>query len=234
MRSNERTGILACFGEHRHQMMSMRRTVTTIVLCLAALVILVGCGRVRYPNYYTLNLPAPPDPPASENAHATLAIREFSAPTYLRQGAIVYKTSPEEIGFYAYQRWATDPREVVTNAVIDHLRASAAFALVKPYDGRPDASYVVSGRLEKLDEFDYEGGVKVEVALSAQMTSIATGATVWSNGVSEIGDVNKRDVPAVVSEMNRTMERAIEKLLSPMPADVETGPTADKEKLKIR
>jgi hypothetical protein len=80
--------------------------------------------------------------------------------------------------------------------------------------------------LEKLDEFDYDGGIKVEVALSAQMTSIATGATVWSTVVSEVGDVNKRDVPAVVSEMNRTMERAISKLLSPMPADVATGATA--------
>ena len=206
---------------------------TTILFCLAMLVILVGCGRVRYPQYYTLNLPAPPDPPPSENAHATLAIREFSAPTYLRQGAIAYKTSPEQIGFYAYHRWSTDPRELVTNAVIDRLRASGSFAFVKPYDGRPDASYVLSGRLEKLDELDYEGGVKVEVALSAQMTSIATGATVWTNAVSEVGDVNKRDVPAVVSEMNGTMERAIEKLLSPMPADVANGPTAAKTKLSI-
>jgi ABC-type uncharacterized transport system auxiliary subunit len=206
----------------------MRRTVTTIVFCLATLVILVGCGRVRYPQYYTLNLPAPPDPPASENAHATLAIREFSAPAYLHQGAIAYKTSPEQIGFYAYHRWATDPREVVTNAVIDHLRASGAFAIVKPYDGRPDASYVLSGRLEKLDELDYEGGVKVEIALSAQMTSIATGATVWSNAVAVVGDVNKRDVPTVVSEMNGTMERAIKELLSPMPVDVANSPVAAK------
>jgi ABC-type uncharacterized transport system auxiliary subunit len=211
-----------------HGMVSMRRTVTMIVFCLATLVLLAGCGRVRYPQYYTLNLPAPPDPPASENAHATLAIREFSAPTYLRQGAIAYKASPEQIGFYAYHRWATDPREVVTNAVIDHLRASGAFAFVKPYDGRPGASYVLSGRLERLDELDYEGGVKVEIALSAQMTSIATGATVWSNDVSEVGDVNKRDVPAVVSEMNGTMERAIRELLSSMPADVANSPAAAK------
>jgi ABC-type uncharacterized transport system auxiliary subunit len=226
MRPDQKTNFDAYFGEHRHRMVSMRKTVTTIVFCLATLVILVGCGRVRYPRYYTLNLPAPPDPPASENARASLAIREFSAPTYLRQGAIAYKTSPEQIGFYAYHRWATDPREVVTNAVIDRLRASAAFTSVKPYDGQPDASYVLSGRLEKLDEFDYEGGVKVEIALSAQMTSIATGATVWSNAVSEVGEVNKRDVPAVVSEMNRTMERAIQELLSPMPADVATSSAA--------
>ena len=207
----------------------MRRTVTTIVFSLAALVILASCGgRVRYPNYYTLNLPAPPDPPAAENVRAAVAIREFREPPYLRQGAIVYKSSPEQIGFYAYDRWAIDPCEFVTNSVIERLRAGGDFARVKPYDGRPDTEYVLSGRLEKLEEIDYAGGVKVEVAISAQMTNLATGRTVWSNAVSEVGDVDKRDVPAVVAEMNRTMERAIEKLLTPMLADVATSPTAAK------
>jgi cholesterol transport system auxiliary component len=207
--------------------MKTKRTLTTIVVSLAALVILVGCGgKVRYPNYYTLNLPAPPDPPAPENAHAAVAIREFRAPAYLKQGAIAYKPSPDQIAFYAYHRWAINPCEFVTNSVIERVRGSGHFARVMPYDGRPGIDFVLSGRLEKLEEIDYDGGVKVEVAISAQMTNLATGATVWTNAVSEEGDVNKRDVPAVVSEMNRTMERAISKLLSPMPADVANGPTA--------
>jgi ABC-type uncharacterized transport system auxiliary subunit len=147
-----------------------------------------------------------------------LAIREFRSPSYLRQGAIVYKTSPEQIGFYNYHRWAVDPREFVTNAVAERLGASGNFARVKLYDGRSDIDYVLSGRLEKLEETDYDGGVKVEVAISAEMTNLASGATVWSNAVSEVGTVGKRDVPAVVAEMNRTMERAIEKLLTPAPA----------------
>jgi ABC-type uncharacterized transport system auxiliary subunit len=239
MRSSERTasrvGARRCrmsmsrmsMGEMSLSAMSMKKTVATIVFSLAALVTLVSCGgRVRYPNYYTLNLPAPPDPPPADDVHATVAIREFRAPAYLRQGAIVYKPSSEQIGFYAYHRWAINPSELVTNSVIERLRASGHFALVKPYDGRPDIEYVLSGRLEKLEEIDYAGGVKVEVAISAQMTSLATGATVWTNAVSEVGDVNKGDVPAVVSEMNRTMERAINKLLSPMPVGVATSPTA--------
>jgi ABC-type uncharacterized transport system auxiliary subunit len=208
-------------------MVIMRKTVTTIVFCLAALVILTGCaGRVRYPTYYTLNLPAPPDPPAAEKAHASLAVREFRAPTYLYQGPIVYKTSPEQIGFYAYDRWAMDPREFVTNSVIERMRASGVFARVQSYDGSRDIDYVLSGRLEKLEELDYQAGVKVQVAISAEITSIGTGAVVWSNAVSEIGDVNKHDVPAVVSEMNSTMERAIRELLKPIPADMATVPTA--------
>jgi ABC-type uncharacterized transport system auxiliary subunit len=204
----------------------MRKNVTSSVFCLAALLMLAGCGRVRYPEYYTLNLPAPPDPPAAEKAHASLAIREFRAPTYLRQGAIVYKTSPEQISFYAYHRWATDPRDFVTNAIIERLRASGAFARVQAYNGSRDTEYVLSGRLEKLEELDYQGGVKVQVAIFAEMTSVATGAVVWSNAVSEIGDVNKRDVPSVVSEMNRTMQRAIEKLLTPLSTGWSAGSIA--------
>ena len=88
---------------------------------------------------------------------------------------------------------------------------------VKPYDGRPDIDYVLSGQLEKLEEIDYEGGVKVEVAISAQMVQLSTGTVVWTNSVSEAAPVDKRDVPTVVSVMNHTMEQAIEKLLAPGP-----------------
>jgi ABC-type uncharacterized transport system auxiliary subunit len=197
----------------------MKKRRMEVCFALAALIILGACGgAAKYPNYYTLHVPPAVDPPAQEGVHASLAVREFRSPTYLRQGAIVYKTSPEQIGFYNYHRWAVDPREFLTNAVADHLRASGNFTQVKLYDGRSDIDYVLSGRLEKLEEIDYEGGVKVEVAISAQMTNLATGAQVWTNAVSEVGTVDKRDVPAVVTEMNRTMDRAIEKLLTPAPS----------------
>jgi len=196
----------------------MKKRLAMTVVAILAFVILAGCaGKVGRSNYYTLNLPAPPDPPAAENAHTTVAVREFRAPAYLRQGAIVYKPSPEQIGFYAYHRWAVDPCDFVTDSIIDRLGATGTFSRVKHYDGQPDADYVLSGRLEKLEEIDYEGGVKVEVAVSAQMTKLDTGTIVWSKAVSEIGVVNQHNVPTVVSEMSRTMERAIEKLLTPTP-----------------
>jgi ABC-type uncharacterized transport system auxiliary subunit len=198
----------------------MKRIHITIVLALSGLIILAGCsGRMRYPSYYTLNLSAPSDRPAPENAKATVAIREFGAPAYLRRGAIVFKTSPESVGFYAYHRWAMDPCEFVTDSMKDRLSATGLFAHVKRYDGRPDAEYLVSGRLEKLEEIDYEGGAKVEVAISAQMIRLDTGATVWSKAVSKVGNVDKRDVPAVVSAMSSTMDRALQELLTPLPAE---------------
>jgi len=196
----------------------MKKLVTVFLSMLTLSASLVGCGRVRYPAYYTFNLPAPPDPPAPDNIRTSIAVREFQSPAYLRQGPIVYRTTPEQIGFYEYHRWATDPRVFVTSAVIDHLRASGQYAMVSMYNGRPDNDYVFSGRLERLEEEDYDGGVKVEIAMSAQITKVSSGATVWSNAVCEVGAVTQRSVPGVVSQMNQTMDVAISKLLSTIPA----------------
>ena len=195
------------------------RHATALTTTLAVSITFVGCaGKIRYPSYYTLHLPAVPDPPARPDVHASLAVREFRSPGYLRQGPLVYRASAEQIGFYDYHRWATDPRQFVTVAIADRLRASGNFAEVTVYDGRSHADYIITGRLEKLEEVDYEGGVKVEVALSAQMTDIRTGTTVWANSASDIENVAQRNLPAVVSEMSHTMDRAIEKLLSSIPS----------------
>ena len=188
-------------------------------IAVAMSTVFVGClGKVRYPTYYELHLPPAPDPPPGPEARASVAIREFRSPSYLRQGPLVYRASAEQIGFYDYHRWATDPRDIVTNAIADRLRASGNFADVTVYDGRSHSDYIITGRLEKLEEVDYEGGVKVEVALSAQMTDIRRGTTVWANSVSDMENVAERSVPAVVSEMSHAMDRAIEKLLSSIPA----------------
>jgi ABC-type uncharacterized transport system auxiliary subunit len=218
--------LLASFQPHRR--LKMKRNLAMIVVAVSAIVALAGCaGKVGRANYYTLNIPAPPDPPVAENAHTAVAIREFRAPAYLRQGAIVYKPSPEQIGFYAYHRWAIDPCDFVTDSIIDRLSATGTFSRVKRYDGQPGADYVVSGRLEKLEEIDYEGGgVRVEVAVSAQMTKLDTGTIVWSKAVSEVGEVRHHDVPTLVSEMSHTMERAIEKLLTPVPGTLPAVSTA--------
>jgi ABC-type uncharacterized transport system auxiliary subunit len=203
----------------------MTKLSTALALMLVLLPALAGCGGVRYPKYYALNVPPPPDPVSAESPRRSIAVREFQSPVYLRQGPIVYRTTPEEIGYYEYHRWAADPRTFVTSAVIDHLRASGRYSAVSMYDGHPDNDYIFSGKLEKLEEVDYQTGVKVEVAISAQITSVKSGATVWSNAVSETGTVSQRNVPGVVSQMNRSMELAIGKLLSTVPAPL----TSNKE-----
>jgi uncharacterized lipoprotein YmbA len=170
--------------------MTRRLIVTLATFAISAC--LMGCaGKTRFPAYYTLHVPPPVDVPSAAAGRPSLAVREFRSPEYLRQGAIVYRTSPEQVGFYQYHRWAVDPREFVTNVIIDRLRTTGRFAEVRAYDGRADVDLVLSGRLEKLEEVDYEGGVQVEVALTAEITDPRAGKTVWTNAASESVSVDK-------------------------------------------
>ena len=196
----------------------MKHNLRALLVAVALLSILVtGCiSQIKYPSYYTLHLPPMADPPAKEGVSPSIAVREFRAPAYLRQGPIVYRTSPAQIGFYEYHRWAVDPRQSITNAVTERLQATGSFALVKIYDGHTDVDYLLSGRLEKLNEVDYQGGVSVEVELSAQVTDLHSGKTVWTNSASEVAKVAGRNVPAIVTEMSSLTDRTIEKLLKPL------------------
>lgn len=192
----------------------MKKYWKAFLVMVAGSFLLTGCmGKIKYPAYYTLNLTPPVDPPAKTDALASIAVREFRAPAYLREGPIVYLTSPEEIGFYEYHRWAVDPRQTITGAIVEYLRASGNFKLVKIYDGRNDVDYVLSGSLEKLNEVDYEGGVQVEVAFSAQVTDLHNGNTVWANSAAKKAKVEEHSMSSVVAQMSNLTDRSIEELL---------------------
>jgi len=203
----------------------MRRHLTAFAT-LIVLAFLTGCvSKARFPAYYTLHVPPAVNVPIAGGTRSSLAVREFRSPAYLHQGAIVYRPSAEQVGFYEYHRWAVDPREFLTNTVIDRLRATGRFAEVSAYDGRSDVDFILGGSLEKLEEVDYEGGVKVEVELSAQITDSRSGKTIWANAASESAQVHKRTVPAVVAEMSQAMDRAIQKLLASLPVPTTTSLT---------
>jgi len=56
-----------------------------------------------------------------------VAVCRFETSSYLREGRIVYRENPEESGFYEYHRWAAEPAETITAAMIDALRSLRFF-----------------------------------------------------------------------------------------------------------
>jgi uncharacterized lipoprotein YmbA len=178
--------------------------------------LMAGCGgKILYPRYYALDIPPAPRPAASEaRLSATLAVRRFETPSYLRQGRIVYRQGPAEIGFYEYHRWAADPAASVTTAVIDSLRSSHLFSFVKTYDGQGQQDYLMGGRLERLEEIDSSGSVRVEAKLSAELVDLRNGATVWTGDADETLGVETHNVNSVVVEMSQAVQNSIDRLVA--------------------
>jgi uncharacterized lipoprotein YmbA len=183
-------------------------TVCTLTLLIS------GCG-VKYPSYYTLSIaPELKSDVSSTPRPVTVAVRQFETPAYLRQGRIVYSDAPGEVGFYDYHRWAADPGAAVTTAMIEALRSGRLFAAVAPYDGHDRSDLLMTGRLEKLDEIDYGGEVRVEAKLSAELTNLRTGAIVWTGDAFQISRVERPDVNSVVAEMSHALQEGMDQLLT--------------------
>ena len=184
------------------------------------MLVLCGCGgKIRYPRYYALEIHPPA--PRSENGvrfPGVLAVRRFEAPAYLRRGGIVYRRTPEEIGFYDYHRWAENPGDAVTTAVIDALRSARLFSAVKRYDGQDRQGYLMSGRLERLDEIDYGDSVRVDVRISAELTSLRESATLWTGEADASLGIEGHDVNDVVMAMNHALQKSVDHMLANLEA----------------
>lgn len=197
--------------------------------------VLTGCGSVRYPTTYLLNfLPPAPKAVPSNGALGQIAIREFRCPEYLCEGRIVYRTGAEEVGFYEYHRWAMNPRQAITQYVEDGLRAQSLFNSVVEHERGSDAAYVLSGKIERLDELDEGRNVHAVCTISAQLLDTRTKLVVWSHTATESVTVEQRNMAGVVASLSSAARTAVDRLILSMtqelpPAMARTGNSRNNE-----
>ena len=197
----------------------MRNPKLMLVIGLTTMLVsLSGCaGKIRYPSYYVLNVPAPASTDnRSKPVLGSVAVREFSAPEFLREGPIAYRQSPEQLDFYNYHRWAVDPRRAVTAAMVREMQTRGLFQSVDMFDGRGTPECLVTGTLDHLEEVDHGSDVSIEVRVSARLINLRTGEVLWQDTSTGTAKLDERSVPGIVAEMSRDLGNAVEHLVSSM------------------
>lgn len=192
-----------------------------LAIIFVGAVVLSGCGSVRYPKTYVLNLPPPvPQEAPTGGTLGTISVREFQCPEYLCEGRIVYRSTPEEVGFYEYHRWALNPREAITQYVVESLRARSLFKSVVDHEHGSAEAYVLSGKLERLEELDHGPDVRVICTISAQLLDARTKSIIWSHTASDTIGVENRDMGGVVSSFSVAAWTATDRLLKSLSDEV--------------
>jgi len=184
--------------------------------------LLAGCGGPRGPQtkYYKLETPQPPAP-AGPAVPVSLRIEPFRTASLLRQDRIVYRPSPVEVGYYEYHRWAEPPNDTLTKALADQLTKRRIFQSVEIADGGEKADYVLSGSVDRLQEVDYRGAVRVQVSISAELEDPVRQQKIWSGAASSECIVGKGDVQSVVTAMGQASQQSIERLVADIAKSVQ-------------
>lgn len=192
-----------------------------LVIVFTGALVLAGCGSVRYPTTYVLNFPPPvPHAPAPTSALSPVEVREFQCPEYLCEDRIVYRSTPEQVGYYEYHRWAMNPRQAITQYVADNLRAQSLFKSVAVKERGSEPAYLLNGNIVRFDEVDEGRDVRVICTISAQLLDVRARSIVWSHTASETIQVEKRDVLGVVSSLSSAARTTVDRLLQSMTQEV--------------
>ena len=125
----------------------MKRQSVFIIVRVLVLASLPGCGSVPETFYYvpTYQLAAP----ANEHAplNIVLGVEKFQSEVIYNDDRIIYRESPFEIKYYYYRRWIAEPRHLVTEKALAHLKHSGNFRDVVAYPSTVKLDYVLRGRV---------------------------------------------------------------------------------------
>jgi ABC-type uncharacterized transport system auxiliary subunit len=193
----------------------MRRMSGFILVSLAA-ILLNACGSGRPIHYYTIELPGTPEPSTSVYP-VTLLIGRINAPEILQDEPIVYRSGPNEIGTYQYHQWIEPPVQIVRNMLIRQLRASGKYQSVDELGGSVRGNYVLHGRLSDFGEVD-TGSITAVVSMHFELFDRSTRRTVWTDFYSHSTPVEGKEIPEVVSALNRDLVQALTEITSSLDA----------------
>jgi len=187
------------------------RPVVLAAIAVLALIALGACGgKIPPTHFYALDLSVPATPrPANTLDHSVL-VMPMRAADRLTQDRIIYRPSREEVGYYEYHRWADEPRSSVTAALVEKLREKGTFNRVAMFDGRTKADYILRGRVSRLEEVDFEEGVKVYAAIELELIDGKDASVAWSGTGEASSPVETAEMRDVVGRMSEAMKRSID------------------------
>lgn len=102
---------------------------------------------------YSLNQKGIIENPSKPKSSLILGVRAFECSSSI-ESRMLYRTSPVQIGYYEFERWAEPPGEMLTQAFVGALTDSGLFQMAVREEHYPVSAFsrIVSGRLERFEE----------------------------------------------------------------------------------
>jgi len=163
---------------------------------------LAGCSLARsIPNvrYYTLAITAPP----STTIGAPIHIGTISSDQPYATERIAFRTSPYQLDYYTYHRWAADPRNLIRTVARDYFERASSGSGV-PFE--------LDGNIRRLEEVDEPAAWRGALALDVRLAR--GGRVVLERAYSESEPAESHHPEAVAAALSRALQRILDQILA--------------------
>ncbi|MFQ5824531.1 MAG: ABC-type transport auxiliary lipoprotein family protein [bacterium] len=180
---------------------------------LGLLVFSIHCGSVPPTFYYRIHYEVPESEIRNSIVPVTLGISQFTADILYEGDRIVYRQSSFEVQYYHYRRWIAPPKKIVTEKVLEQLRASGIFQRVVRIPSNFSIDFILKGQIKAFEEWDEKSAWYGLVTLSFQLQSAGNNEIVWEKEISEKTRAYKKEPVEVVKAISQSLKKVIEKAI---------------------
>lgn len=175
---------------------------TRSTMLVLAAVALAGCSLGRtlpHIRYYTLAIPAAP----ATRLDAPVHVGAITSDQPYATERVAYRSSPYQLDYYTYHRWAADPRELVRTVMRDYFERAG---------GTGGVPFEIQGNIRRLEEVDDPAGWRGALELDVRVTR--GGAVLVERTFSETEPAESRRPEAIAAALSRALQRILDQVLA--------------------
>lgn len=191
----------------------MKRKVVFITIAGVLAASFAGCGSVPETYYYMPTYPMV----TPVNAHApldiVLGVEKFQAEVVYNDDRIIYRESPFEVKYYYYRRWISEPRHLVTEKALAHLKHSGYFRDVVAYPSLIKLDYLLRGRVLAFEEWDENKSMYGKVAFTVELLKPTQDAIIWRATFEKMTPAAKPVPVAVVEAISKSLSACLDEMV---------------------
>ncbi|MBC7186404.1 MAG: membrane integrity-associated transporter subunit PqiC [Calditrichaeota bacterium] len=186
----------------------MMRTAVVAGVLLASV---LGCGHVPQTHYYLFDYERASVP--GQTLPVIIGVASVEVVPPYDQERLVFRRSRHEVEFYHYHRWVESPAQLVRRCLLRDLAHSQRFRDVVPFPGHGAVDYLLSVRVERMEERDEGQAWFSCLELQCELRRAKGLELVHGWQVDEREAVAERSPAGVVQALTRCLERASARII---------------------
>lgn len=181
---------------------------------LAWSLIASGCSLTRPSpavQHYVLAVTLPEKATHTHTTSETLVVRPFTARDPYNQERLVYRSSPYQLDFYQYHRWASSPAQQITDWTRQYLRRAGLFAKVFP-SPQGDANLTLSGAIRQIEEVDHNQTWEAILSIDVWLTRPRQRSPFWFQSYTVSRQAARRNPTAIAEALSHNLAAILHQL----------------------
>ncbi|MFH1131746.1 MAG: ABC-type transport auxiliary lipoprotein family protein [Pseudomonadota bacterium] len=138
-----------------------------------------------------------------------ISVADFTAAPGYDSSRVAYRTTNNELRYYGYRQWVSDPAPMLADAVTRHFRASGLFSEVERGDRVHSPDLIIEGNLDALEEVDLNDKWQARLAITLRVRNARSEKIVLEH-------IFDRTEPCAQTHLNEVAEKASQILAKEM------------------